>query len=634
MMPVSLCALRLEIAEGHDAIEFESYPDPVACMASGSSVMAECGGKSDRSAPNSYQDRHDRRTMRKITVETYTPGGGQKSQRRRGRRRTEDDRQENQQQMGGDKGQSEVSAPCETITPPGGQSDSQSSLEALTTPAVGVDDADGNVGSNGANSSGPSQDPGMDSAGATSELDTDVKAFVAGNPFVESTEGLMHLYKENVMTSLEPGVPRSQLVCMLSVPAKLAVPDLLSFTASCFPDIERMRIVRDNTPNQYMVLIKFRTQEAADSFYSGFNGVRYNSLDPEVCRLVFVARVDVLNEADSAKCAVQGYTELPTCPVCLERMDESVDGVLTVLCSHSFHATCIGQWGDTSCPVCRHVQIPDQDVESMCLECEAQRDLWICLICGHVGCGRYLGGHASSHFLETGHTFAMQVGRNRVWDYVGDNFVHRLVQNKEDGKMVEVPSDSRSKQEEFGDKLEGVELEYTYLLTSQLQSQREYYERLLSEQRLQAEKCAGELEERSVMATEDCRCLKEQLTAVTRDKHSSDKKVQYLSQRLSRCLRELQDEQEMNSSLCENQKQWQDKVDGLQTQLAEHRLKTDEVVRDLREQVRDLMFAVEAQQKICDSSAEVREEIASGNIVVPEASPKVRQPASSRKKRR
>jgi hypothetical protein len=31
----------------------------------------------------------------------------------------------------------------------------------------------------------------------------------------------------------------------------------------------------------------------------------------------------------------------------------------------------------------------------------------------------------------------MQLGNNRVWDYVGDNFVHRLLQNKGDGKLVE-----------------------------------------------------------------------------------------------------------------------------------------------------------------------------------------------------
>jgi hypothetical protein len=31
----------------------------------------------------------------------------------------------------------------------------------------------------------------------------------------------------------------------------------------------------------------------------------------------------------------------------------------------------------------------------------------------------------------------------QVWDYVGDNYVHRLIQSKTDGKLVEVPSPSR-----------------------------------------------------------------------------------------------------------------------------------------------------------------------------------------------
>lgn len=42
-----------------------------------------------------------------------------------------------------------------------------------------------------------------------------------------------------------------------------------------------------------------------------------------------------------------------------------------------------------------------------------------------------------SHYLETSHCYSMNLGNNRVWDYVGDNFVHRLVQNKGDGKLVE-----------------------------------------------------------------------------------------------------------------------------------------------------------------------------------------------------
>ena len=60
------------------------------------------------------------------------------------------------------------------------------------------------------------------------------------------------------------------------------------------------------------------------------------------------------------------------------------------------------------------------------------------MICGFVGCGRYVGGHSHAHFLETEHSYTMELGQNRVWDYVGDNFVHRLVQtDSADGKLVE-----------------------------------------------------------------------------------------------------------------------------------------------------------------------------------------------------
>ena len=119
-------------------------------------------------------------------------------------------------------------------------------------------------------------------------------------------------------------------------------------------------------------------------------------------------------------------------------MDESISTVLTILCNHTFHSQCLAQWEDASCPVCRHVQTPELVAEQKCFECQGSEDLWICLICGYVGCGRYVGGHSHAHFLETEHSYTMELGQNRVWDYVGDNFVHRLVQtDSADGKLVE-----------------------------------------------------------------------------------------------------------------------------------------------------------------------------------------------------
>ena len=43
------------------------------------------------------------------------------------------------------------------------------------------------------------------------------------------------------------------------------------------------------------------------------------------------------------------------------------------------------------------------------------------------------------HYNKTGHVYAMELSTQRVWDYVGDGYVHRLIRNEEDGKFVEMP---------------------------------------------------------------------------------------------------------------------------------------------------------------------------------------------------
>ena len=47
------------------------------------------------------------------------------------------------------------------------------------------------------------------------------------------------------------------------------------------------------------------------------------------------------------------WVEMPSCPVCLDRLDSSVTGLFTSLCNHTFHCSCIIKWDDTTCPVCR-----------------------------------------------------------------------------------------------------------------------------------------------------------------------------------------------------------------------------------------------------------------------------------------
>eukprot|EP00658_Telonema_sp_P-2_P040388 TRINITY_DN28888_c0_g1_i2.p1 TRINITY_DN28888_c0_g1~~TRINITY_DN28888_c0_g1_i2.p1 ORF type:complete len:137 (-),score=15.61 TRINITY_DN28888_c0_g1_i2:128-538(-) len=52
----------------------------------------------------------------------------------------------------------------------------------------------------------------------------------------------------------------------------------------------------------------------------------------------------------------------------------------------------------------------------------------MCLMCGHVGCGRSACGHGRTHYEATGHRFAIDVYGPRVWDYRREMYVHRVVQ--------------------------------------------------------------------------------------------------------------------------------------------------------------------------------------------------------------
>lgn len=106
--------------------------------------------------------------------------------------------------------------------------------------------------------------------------------------------------------------------------------------------------------------------------------------------------------------------ELPTCPVCLDRMDSAVTGMITIMCNHTFHCQCLSKWADSTCPVCRYshrIVATEQPgavlTDHECFECRTHCNLWICLICGHVGCGRYQDAHAQKHFEQTRHLYAM-----------------------------------------------------------------------------------------------------------------------------------------------------------------------------------------------------------------------------------
>ncbi|XP_063628697.1 BRCA1-associated protein [Cydia splendana] len=464
--------------------------------------------------------------------------------------------------------------------------------------------------------------------------DDDTISFFCGNPLVEVTKGVLHLYKENELKE----APEAKMLCLLSVPGSLGASDLLAFAAACQQDIAHVRVLRDGSPDHYMALLTFRSNEAAREFHSAFDGVPYSSLEPAaVCRAAWVARV----ASARSGAPPAAHTELPTCPVCLERMDESVAGVLSVQCAHAFHADCLVRWRDASCPVCRCAQTPEPRGHATCAMCEEEQDssaleegleegrehsgifegqpdgeggsLWICLICGNVGCGRYENGHAAKHFLTSNHTYALQLGSNRVWDYAGDNFVHRLVQNKADGKLVASDTGDEAC---GGDKFDSAQLEFTHILTQQLDSQRQYYEGRIQELEAAHSSETAALRTRATAAEADATTLRKQLATLDKDNKNLERKLQQVTAKVTSLQSSLAEERGLAAAMAANQAEWQSRA-----QAREDEFKTQ--VTELKEQLRDVMFFVEARGQLERTETASRDEIAEASVsVAPAAKPR------------
>nr|CDJ97174.1 BRCA1-associated 2 and Zinc finger domain containing protein [Haemonchus contortus] len=411
----------------------------------------------------------------------------------------------------------------------------------------------------------------------------DSVTYYYGNPFVEKTEGILHFFKYN-----DERLGREvhcRMLCMLAVPSQITLREILLFIGPNMQTIERLKIIRDSTPNEYMIILKFKTHNDAVVFYDEFNGTQFNSLEPNRCRLLFVDKIECASEdevatlcsssatssdgASSSAC----LTELPTCAVCLERMDDSV---VSILCNHTFHAGCIEQWTDTTCPVCRYIQTPELVAEQRCSICGQSSDLWICLICGNIGCGRYAEGHAYRHFENTSHTFCLQVGGQRVWDYAGDNYVHRLIQSDVEGKVVEYQrGDREAESDEKKEKLDGIKLEYTCLLTSQLESQRMYFEarladmeRAMNNMEKMAQAQIDDLEAKLSQSTNECKELRKEVQEAAATKQANEKKHSQTVNKLAKVTSELKAEQEINEMLRADQQVWKSKVVELENKCA------------------------------------------------------------------
>ncbi|CAK5267791.1 unnamed protein product [Mycena citricolor] len=483
-------------------------------------------------------------------------------------------------------------------------------------------------------------------------------------------EGTVHLFREGTLSEKEPKASSSTsiqydlpefdgtMLGVLAVPSWMAPSDFLAFVGPVSEGITHLRIIRDSAPNRSIVVIKFRTAEAASEFAEAYNGKPFNSMEPEICHVVRVLSVnmDADDPALTRMMASNSLYELPTCPVCLERMDSGVTGLITVPCSHTFHCMCLSKWGDSRCPVCRYSQTliashpsaasstrtipfvnPSAPQMTSCSVCESTTNLWICLVCGNVGCGRYGRAHAQAHYQATTHLYALELETQRVWDYAGDGYVHRLIQNKADGKLVELPSASSSmgapnpRDGSLGpsssdaltaEKIEAIGIEYSYLLTSQLDSQRAYYEEQtgelasqIGELRAILERVSAEYEQERLVVKEEMEEMRRneeaRVASIAKDKTKAESRVEKLSELARTLQKELGAERAVSEGMMKNMGKAKERQDQAEIEKEKYQAK----VQDLEDQLRDVMFFLEAKTKIEEGDGVVGE-AAGGSIEI------------------
>ncbi|EIW79215.1 BRCA1-associated protein [Coniophora puteana RWD-64-598 SS2] len=506
-------------------------------------------------------------------------------------------------------------------------------------------------------------------------------------------EGIVHIYRDAVegphngqsSTDTSPNVNQSiseggVMLAVLAVPSWMTPSDFLEFVEPAADSLVYLRIIHDFAPNRAMAVMRFREPAHAADFIEAYNGKPFNSIAPETCHVVRVLSVeidteDILSTAASRLGSTIPHTfELPTCPVCLERMDAAVTGLISVPCSHAFHCTCLRKWGDSRCPVCRYSQNlmtshpstsssssrpipfsnPSSTSLSTCADCASTTNLWICLICGNIGCGRYGRAHAHAHYQQTTHLYALELETQRVWDYAGDGYVHRLIQNRADGKIVELPSAASSMgalprddgtlgpshaDSLSAEKIEAIGIEYSYLLTSQLDSQRQYYEEQTSHLNMQLEelqvsvaRLSTEMERERVdyKQREELkrREHEEKIDGLIRDKLKAERKAEKATELARRFEKELKEERAVSEGLMKNVGKLKERTE----QLDKQRQESEATIAELKDQVRDVMFFLEANSKI-EQGGGAEAEAAGGSVELPQPTPGTPSKKKKAKKR-
>lgn len=254
------------------------------------------------------------------------------------------------------------------------------------------------------------------------------------------------------------------------------------------------------------------------------------------------------------------------------------------------------------------------------------------------------------------HAYAMELETQRVWDYPGDNYVHRLIQNKADGKLVELPSASNLDTEDNlrgrsgqgpgadddlkAEKVEIMAMQYSQILQRALDDQRQTYDEQLKEMKKHLEESHRKLEHMSQCVEAEVKEAREERLRhqkeaeearlnFEREKAKSEKKASKLGELAKKLEHDLQEERAVSEGLLKNLAQAKESIDQAEHQRQEFAQK----VSELQDQLHDVMFFLEARTKI-EQGEGVEAEAQGGSVVLSPDPPDTPNTKGKKKKKK
>ncbi|XXQ36395.1 UBP-type domain-containing protein [Plasmodiophora brassicae] len=398
------------------------------------------------------------------------------------------------------------------------------------------------------------------------------------------------------------------LVGVLAAPPGMTPGQLVRFARVDIASVVQADALVDDDTRQCTMIVRFDSAQHARQFMTNANGHPFDmNRATEICyALPIVAAWGVFPDGTPPPDGhLQPHMQIPKCPMCLDKMDMSVSGLPMSLCAHTQFGMqawescgCVSNWPGILCRLCA---IIDRSVGQtyQCANCTLQENLWVCLICCHIGCNRFHKSHAVEHFRSQGHRYSIELRHQYVWDYKGDGYIHRILHDSSSSSGLDPGMMSHHRHQEVFKrppgsvsddaieraKLDSLVMYYNEMLVDQLHKQNEHFRGLVAEE---------ELSQATVLSNwqQKLQAAKDELAELVVSEAAKQKAVAAQQKRIAKCHARVQklDEEikltrDMNATLVSDQSKVKAEVASRRKERADAQIATIETLRNRLETV-------------------------------------------------